>query len=89
MNQREVSRKEWETGIETPSLERINSGALYGALQRIAAACELMGKNWITMQAENRNLKADVEYYKKHVEISERSISALRGVITKLKRRQS
>ena len=81
---REESRKDW--GMSKPgnlSLDQVNCGALL----RIADATETMARNHVQMQA-------DLDYYKTLSETRaevinrlERSNAALRGTITKLKKR--
>lgn len=78
MNQREASRKEWG-GNNT--IEDINSGSL----QRIADACEKMAVNHIRLQQDHDNYK---RWYHEGVvrrNELERKITALRGVITRMK----
>jgi len=59
-----------------------------GALQRIAAATEAMAKNYVQLQNDNEWLKRSRQSYMDRVDSLERSNAALRGVITKLKKRQ-
>lgn len=80
MNQREASKQNWNS---TNTVMDINSGSL----QRIADATEKMASSY-------DNLRNDRDLYKKWYEEGnenrnklERKISALRGVITKLKKR--
>lgn len=78
-NQREDSKKDW---LSKSTIEEINAGSL----QRIADASEKMATNYTQLQN-------DLALYKKwyfergeRLQKLERRISALRGVITKLKR---
>ena len=77
------SKTQYVIENESASLEQINAGSL----QRIADACE-------TMAADDQKLKSSYEYMKQsrdmwreRAETRARRISALKGVITKLKRR--
>ena len=78
--QREHSRNDWNSGA---TLQEINSGSL----QRIADATELMAKPFLNLLAENERLKRDLEWYREKYAEKDRKISALRGVITKLKKK--
>lgn len=78
---RQLSKQDF-TPKET-NLESLNTGSL----QRIADATELMAKNFIAMQN-------DLDYYKRRYNECRgredklyRQISALKGVITKLKKK--
>ena len=57
-------------------------------LQRIADATEAMAKRHTEIIEERDGHKADSDYYRQVADIQSRRISALRGVITKLKRKQ-
>lgn len=77
---REISKANWNGGS---TIEEINSGSL----QRIADAAEAMAKNYNT-------ILSDLEFYKKRCremtqakERQSRTISNLRGQITKLKKK--
>lgn len=79
-NMRQDSRKEWGSGS---SVQDINAGSL----QRIADATEAMAKNWNALTAERDRYE---HWYRREVDLresAERSNSALRGVITKLRKR--
>lgn len=82
MTQREASRKEWVTP-SPPCREEINSGSL----QRIADATEKMAADYDRMRYDRdyfeRRYKEEFERRKS----KDRQIYALRGVITKLKRK--
>lgn len=78
--QREQSKKDWESRDTAEDLQ-------LGCLQRIADASEKMASNYTQMQN-------DLEYYKtgyhrrwEVIEKKDRSISALRGQITKLRKK--
>ena len=77
-NQREQSKKDWESRDTSEDLQ-------LGCLQRIADASEKMASNYTQLQK-------DLDYYKNGykvrweiIEKKNKSISALRGQITKLK----
>lgn len=83
-NLKEISRGTWNNNGST-TCEEINAGSL----QRIADATEAMSRNYVELQNQ-------VDYYKKRMESLQeqnetlfRSNAALRGVITKLKKRQA
>lgn len=78
------SKKLWHsTETQAPSLEELN----LGCLQRIAAACEAMASNYDVLQRErNYYQKRTEEEIKANRELRLKN-SALRGVITKLKRK--
>lgn len=80
----ENSKKTWASD-GTTTTEHIN----VGSLQRIAAATELMTTNYsqLIFNVEHYKImsKANYDLYKKSL----RTIAALRGVITKLKRKRS
>ncbi len=81
------SRTEWSSrpdSVSTPSDDRLK----IGCLQRIADAAELMAKSHATLVAERDRYKrwyeeADARCAKRNL-----SIAALRGVITKLKKKR-
>ena len=71
--------------IETPTWDSVK----IGALQRIADATEAMAKNHIRLQEEvewEKNLRKDLAAQLANAKLS---ITALRGVITKLRRREA
>lgn len=79
MNQRDASRQNWNC---RNTVEDINSGCL----QRIADATEKMASNYTALQNDRDMYK---RWYNQHREEKEglyRKISALKGVITKLKK---
>ncbi len=78
--QRESSRKEWASGS---TLEEINSGSL----QRIADATEKMAASYDRIRNDRDMYKRWYESNRDRSERLERRISALRGVVTKLKKR--
>ena len=80
MDQREMSRKGWNDNCTT---DAINSGSF----QRIADACELMAKNYTDLINDRDRFERWYREEKRYRHSAERSSSALRGVITKLKNR--
>ena len=82
---REASLKHYRLNRDLPSTEEINAGSL----QRIADATEKMARRHTELIAENESLGKRLNYSIKRCEQVERSNSALRGVITRLRRRLS
>lgn len=83
---REESRVNWGTNIDEK--ENISSEQIsLGALLRIADASEAMAKNHLTLQDNYNFMKERRDYYRELSEKQERQIRALKGVITKLKRK--
>lgn len=80
-NMREASKKHWHS---SDTIQEINAGSL----QRIADATELMAGNYIKLQKQKDMYEDWCE--KRRVETVKlyRRISALQGVITKLKKKQ-
>jgi len=76
---REESRQDWTS---RGSVEGINAGSL----QRIADATEKMAESYTALIRERDHYKRWYEIVIKDVDQLGRSNSALRGVITKLKR---
>lgn len=78
------SRKEWHlAGDVKPSTEHIK----LGCLQRIADATELMSKRHTDLMREKEQAENSRDYWRREAERLTRSKIALRGQITKLKRR--
>lgn len=79
-NLREISKQEFISATGNT-----NEAISTGSLQRIADATELMARNYLELQKERDNYKKG--YYEKREQIEKlyRQISALKGVITKLK----
>lgn len=83
-NYAEESRKIWYcTDRDTPTHEQLQ----LGCLQRIATATEKMCRDRDALERELRGAMKTAVYWKKRAEAAERSNSALRGVVTKLKKR--
>lgn len=80
-NMREASKKEW-TSDDTR--EDINAGSF----QRIADACELMARNHAALIAERDRYERWHKEEQARRQVLERRLIALRGVVTKLKRRK-
>ena len=75
---RQTSRADWcSSGIE---------GINAGSLQRIADAAEKMAQSYVALIEERERYKRWYENQRDLVQIERRSNSALRGVITKLKK---
>jgi hypothetical protein len=83
MNQREASKGNYGLFNTAPTLEEINSGSL----QRIADAVELMAKNHAALLEERDRYKRRWEEELDRRAARDQTISALRGVITKLKKK--
>ena len=78
---RELSKQEF---TNDGTIEAISTGAL----QRIADATELMAKNYIKLQDDAAMYKRWYNESKEQKEKLYRQISALKGVITKLKNKR-
>lgn len=78
------SRREWNrAGFNNPpSVEELK----LGCLQRIATATELACKDREQLERDYAYMRRDRDSWRSRSERSERSNSALRGQITKLKR---
>lgn len=84
MNLRDASIGSYgATGIGGPSFESINAGSL----QRIADAAEKMACSYDTMRESRDYWKRRSESLMSSVTCRDHQIRALRGVITKLKRK--
>jgi len=81
-NLRELSKQNFESANGN-TLEAIGAGSL----QRIADATELMAKNYLQLQTDRELYKRWYNESKAQKEKLYRQISALKGVITKLKKR--
>ena len=82
MNQREASKQNWSSNNTT---EEINAGSF----QRIADAVEKMSENYIILQDDRDWYKRRCNEKNDTIARLERKISALKGVITKLKTNES
>ena len=79
---RKHSKVDWEGDI---TIENINAGSL----QRIADAAELMASNYIALQNDRDYYKRVFLETQKACSAKDKRINSLRGVITRLKRKQS
>ena len=77
---RELSRTKWTTPLT--NFEAINTGSLL----RIADATEKMAESYDSMRADRDFYVRLYESSQAHLKVSQRSASALRGIITKLKK---
>lgn len=82
MTQREASKQNWDC---RNTVEDINSGSL----QRIADATEKMAGNYIALQNDRDMYKRWYDQAREEKEKLYRKISALKGVITKLKTKKN
>ncbi len=80
---RQVSRIDWGTCASELKLEEIQAGAIL----RIADAAEAMAKNHVLLQAEADRLTRWYDQARKRAAKLERSNAALRGHITRLKKK--
>lgn len=83
---RSESKKDYGTNVpegEGLSLERLNCGSL----MRIADATEIMATNYLRLQEDLATAKRGREYYMEEMEKAQRTITAMKGLITKLKKR--
>lgn len=76
----EESKKPW---VGNGTLESINAGSL----QRIANACELMAQNYLKLQEQAHWANQSKEYWESEATRMRHKNKALRGVITKLKKK--
>ena len=82
------SRIDW--GREMADSEKSERSDLqFGAMLRIADACELMAKDRQRMEHEIQELRANRDYWHKEAERLLLQRSALRGVVTRLKRKNT
>lgn len=83
-NYREESKKAWGTDDGIMDIERIQTGAIL----RIADATEKMAGNIIALEIDRNYYKGNYERAVDQRDAYVRQISALKGVITKLKNRK-
>lgn len=79
---RDTSRKDWKSD---DTIEHINAGSL----QRIAAATEEMAKSFLALQGELSGYKQWYEEERDSRRRLTRTVTALRGVITRMKRKSN
>lgn len=77
------SRKAW-TRVGEPSVEDL----LLGCLQRIATATETMAQHNDRLICERDSARASRDYWRSEAEAAWRRLSAAKGQITRLKRKQ-
>lgn len=87
MNQREASRREYrlnDSSVVQPraTLEEINGGSF----QRIADATEKMARNWDSLVEDRDRWKRWHDNEQARANRLQRTVNALRGVITRLRR---
>ena len=80
---KDESRKNWGTDGRV-GLEEIQLGAIL----RIADAAEKMCRDREELERKYQNMRAGRDRYREYLEAERRKNAALRGVITKLKRKQ-
>lgn len=80
---RDGSRTNWGTNNDVLTIEQINCGALL----RIADASEAMAREYNRLISENQHLKSRVLSRNAEIERLLKQRSALRGVVTRLKKR--
>lgn len=83
MNLTDASKKPWNAS-DQPTLEHIQCGSL----QRIAAAAELMAKRHTELIEQRDYFQRIATERAEVIADRDRTISALRGVITKMKKGQ-
>ena len=81
---RDASKKEFTIVGERGTHEEINTGSL----QRIADSCERMGRNYIALETDLNWYKEAYERERNEKRRAWRRNSALRGVITKMKKKR-
>lgn len=80
---REQSRGNWFTDSGKPDTEQLS----LGCLQRIADATEVMSKNYADLIRQRDWYERQMKRERELREQRDRTIAALRGVITRLKRK--
>jgi hypothetical protein len=87
------SRTDWTVtlkGTHFPGLERINTGCLQrmaDAAERQARATEIMAADRIQMERDLKDANDEIYSLLGKLKVAERRIAALKGVITRLKKR--
>lgn len=82
---REESRKDW--GLAEPTGAMTAERIQMGAILRIADATEKMAQRHTELIAQRDRYEARAEYFEKQTLFLERRVSALKGQITKLKKK--
>lgn len=82
---KDQSRRLWhdETNQKTASYDQIQTGCI----QRIADATEIMASNYVELQLKVERLEVSRDMFRDLYHKSERRNAALRGVITKMKKK--
>jgi len=87
LNYKEHSKRNWGKKAQDESegltLEQINTGCL----QRIADATEIMATNYVQLQRDLDNYKRWYKDANERVDKRDKTIAALRGQITKLRKK--
>ncbi len=76
------SRKKYHSGSDDPTIAQLG----VGCLQRIATACEAMAKDHLRLVEERQWMEARADENYERWQKTELSLSATRGVVTKLKK---
>lgn len=86
MHLREVSKLQLSVNkSDNFTYEEINTGSML----RIADAVETVSRRYSDLLSEVEQQKRTTEYYRQRLQKMERRVNALRGVITRMKRRKS
>jgi hypothetical protein len=85
MDARKASEAIWNVSSPTPTIEQINMGSL----QRIADAVETMSGSYNSIISDRDLYKRWYQEEQKRANSAERHNAALRGVITRMKRKQN
>jgi hypothetical protein len=70
---------------DAATLEQINTGSL----QRIADATEAMAQNFVKLQNDYEYMRKSRDNYREDYRTAQRQITALKGHITRLKKKQT
>lgn len=79
----ELSKRTWVARAPVPTQEEL----MLGCLQRIAAALEKSAGSWDALVRERDGARQGRDYWQRSYHSSERRCAALRGVITRLKKK--
>lgn len=89
LNYRDQSRIQWGKRVYSSSPVELSIEQIQlGAILRIADASELMAKNFLDLQRENQHLKESRDSYRRLYEKAERRITALKGAVTRQKKKR-
>ena len=78
----DASRKYYDPKDDIPTAEEVS----LGCLQRIALACEVMARDRIELEGQLKWAEKTRDRHYKNWREAERSLSATRGVVTKLRK---